>query len=180
MLRLGRRTRRIVRRHLPRRGTRRAIRPRICPDWRWAARRSGNESPAGRALRWPTMAKDRRILPRPQTFEAKLACVIGERCGNVHGEEHRRNLTDHVPSLPQMTIRRRMVILSERSESKDLSFASRHAYAESSSWRAEHPCGDCPSLILRGGVARAGSIFRCILDSSATSYPYLGARFPSG
>src|SRR5258708_39964053 len=45
---------------------------------------------------------DRRILPRPQTFETKLACVIGERCGNVHGEEHRRNLTDHGPSLPQM------------------------------------------------------------------------------
>ncbi len=54
---------------------------------------------------------DRRILPRPQTFETKLACVIGERCGNVHsrapvstgdGEEHRRNLTEHGPSLPQM------------------------------------------------------------------------------
>ena len=30
----------------------RAIRPRICPDWRWAGRRSGNESPAGRAPRW--------------------------------------------------------------------------------------------------------------------------------
>src|SRR2546422_11595115 len=47
---------------------------------------------------------DRRILPCPQTFEAKLACVIGERCENVDsrapvstgdGEEHRRNLTDH-------------------------------------------------------------------------------------
>src|SRR5229473_7474095 len=111
MLRLGRRTRHKVRRRLQRTGTRRAIRPRICPDWRWAARRSGNESPAGRAPRWPTMAKDRRILPRPQTFETKLACVIGERCGNVHsrapvstgdGEEHRRNLTEHGPSLPQM------------------------------------------------------------------------------
>jgi hypothetical protein len=54
---------------------------------------------------------DRRILPRPQTFEAELACVIGERCGNVDsrvpvstgdGEEHRRNLTDHWPSLPQV------------------------------------------------------------------------------
>src|SRR5882672_5193910 len=81
---------------------------------------------------------DRRILPCPQTFETKLACVIGERCGNVDsrapastgdsrapastgdsrapvstgdsrapvstgdGEEHRRNLTDHGPSLPQM------------------------------------------------------------------------------
>jgi hypothetical protein len=39
---------------------------------------------------------DRRILPRPQTFEAKLFFVIGERSGNVHGEEQRRNLTDHV------------------------------------------------------------------------------------
>ncbi len=54
---------------------------------------------------------DRRVLPRPQTCEAKLARVIGERCGNVDsrapvstgdGEEHRRNLTEHVPSLPQM------------------------------------------------------------------------------
>src|SRR6266849_10434786 len=88
---------------------RRAIRPGICPDWRWAAGRSGNESPAGRAPRWPTTAKDRRILPRPQTCEAKLACVIGERCGNVDsrapvstgdGEEHGRNLTEHGASLP--------------------------------------------------------------------------------
>jgi len=45
---------------------------------------------------------DRRILPRPQTCEAKLACVIGERCGNVPPEEHRRNLTEHGPTLPQM------------------------------------------------------------------------------
>src|SRR5882762_8886135 len=43
---------------------------------------------------------DRRILPRPQTCEAKLGCVIGECCGNVCGEEYRRNLTEHVPSLP--------------------------------------------------------------------------------
>src|SRR5438477_214402 len=42
---------------------------------------------------------DRRILPRPQTFEAKLVFVIGERSGNVYGEEQRYNLTDHVPSL---------------------------------------------------------------------------------
>src|SRR5437899_7238586 len=42
---------------------------------------------------------DRRILPRPQTFEAKLVFVIGERSGNVYGEEQRRNLTDHLPSL---------------------------------------------------------------------------------
>lgn len=27
---------------------------------------------------------DRRILPRPQTFEAKLGSVVGERSGNVH------------------------------------------------------------------------------------------------
>ncbi len=45
---------------------------------------------------------DGRILPRPQTCEAKLAGVIGERRGNVPGEEHRRNLTEHRPSLPQM------------------------------------------------------------------------------
>src|SRR5882762_10373314 len=56
------------------------------------------------------MQRDRRILPRPQTCEAKLACVIGERCGNVdsrapvstgNGEEHRHNLTEHRPSLTQ-------------------------------------------------------------------------------
>ena len=40
-LRLGRRTRHKVRQHLQRRGTRRAIRPRICPGWRWAARCTG-------------------------------------------------------------------------------------------------------------------------------------------
>jgi hypothetical protein len=38
---------------------------------------------------------DRRILPRPQTFEAKLVFVIGERSGNVRGEELRSDLTDH-------------------------------------------------------------------------------------
>ena len=32
---------------------------------------------------------DWRILPRPQTFEAKLACVIGERTRNVYSEEQR-------------------------------------------------------------------------------------------
>jgi hypothetical protein len=51
---------------------------------------------------------DRRILPRAQTCETKLACVIGERRGNVDsrapvstgdGEEHRRNLTERRPSL---------------------------------------------------------------------------------
>ncbi len=58
---------------------------------------------------------DRRILPRPQTCEAKLACVIGERCGNVHGEEHWRNLTDHrPPSLPQMASAARRVAATKR------------------------------------------------------------------
>ena len=32
-----------------------------------------------------------RILPRPQTFEAELFFVIGERGGNVHGEEQGRS-----------------------------------------------------------------------------------------
>src|SRR6266852_4506920 len=91
---------------------------------------------------------DRRILPRPQTFETELACVIGERCGNVHGEEHRRNLTEHGASLPQMAGRT--------------------------------PLRDCPSLISSGGVARAGSIFRRNLDSSAKSYSYPSARFLPG
>src|SRR5438309_7444574 len=48
------------------------------------------------------MGIDRRILPLPQTFEAKLVFVIGERSGNVYGEEQRYNLTDHVPSLLQI------------------------------------------------------------------------------
>jgi hypothetical protein len=48
---------------------------------------------------------DRRILLSAQTREAKLAGVIGECCGNVHGEEHRRNLTEHGPSLPQSGVR---------------------------------------------------------------------------
>jgi hypothetical protein len=38
---------------------------------------------------------DRRILPCPQTFEAKLVVVIGERPGNIGGEEMRCDLTDH-------------------------------------------------------------------------------------
>ena len=53
----------------------------------------------GRPKKSATM--DRRILPRPQTFEAKLVFVIGERRGNVYGEEYRHNLTDHLPSLLQ-------------------------------------------------------------------------------
>src|SRR5207249_6262360 len=84
-----------VRRHLRRTGTRRAVRPGICPDWLWAARRSGSESPVGRVPRWHRLADP----ATSQTFEAKLACVIGERSRNVYGEEQRRNLTDHVPSL---------------------------------------------------------------------------------
>jgi hypothetical protein len=53
--------------------------------------------------------------------------------------------------------------------------------------RVKHPCGDCPftlilegSLISSGGVARAGSIFLCVADSSATSWQYPGARFLPG
>src|SRR6266478_2863303 len=46
-----------------------------------------------------------------------------------------------------------------------------------SRWREEHPCGDCPSLISSGGVARAGSIFLYVVDSSATSWQYPCARF---
>src|SRR6266853_3492666 len=90
---------------------------------------------------------DRRILPRPQACEAKLACVIGERCGNVHGEEYGRDLTEHGESLPQM---------------------------------AELPCGDCASLISSGGVSRADSILLYVVDSSATSWQYPGARFLPG
>ena len=36
------------------------------------------------------------------------------------------------------------------------------------------------SLILRGGVPRAGSIFLYVVDSSATSWQYPGARFLPG
>src|SRR5579871_209589 len=46
---------------------------------------------------------DRRIKPRPQTFETKLFFVIGERSGDVHGEEQGRNLANHVPSLLQIS-----------------------------------------------------------------------------
>jgi len=42
---------------------------------------------------------NRRVLPRAQTLEAKLVLVIGESSGNVPGEEHGRNLTDHGRSL---------------------------------------------------------------------------------
>src|SRR6059058_551984 len=42
---------------------------------------------------------DRGILPRAQTGEAQLAGVIGERCGNVRGEEHGRNLAEHGESV---------------------------------------------------------------------------------
>ena len=117
--RLGRSTRHKVRRHLQRRGTRRAIRRHICPDWLWAARRNGNESPAGRAPRWRRPADPAKsrleagATKCPQRCETKLAGVIGERCGNVHsrapvstgdGEEHRRNLTEHGPSLPRKAV----------------------------------------------------------------------------
>jgi len=44
---------------------------------------------------------DWRILPHAHTFEAQLACVKGGRGGNVHGEEHRCNVTEHIASLPR-------------------------------------------------------------------------------
>ena len=44
---------------------------------------------------------DGRILPRPQALEAKLVFVIGERTGNVGGEELRCDLTDHGSSVRQ-------------------------------------------------------------------------------
>jgi hypothetical protein len=43
---------------------------------------------------------DRRILPRPQTFEAELVFVIGDRSGNIGGKELRCDLTDHGESVP--------------------------------------------------------------------------------
>src|SRR5260370_27231589 len=76
----------------------------------------------------------------------KLACVIGERCGNVDsrapvstgdGEEHRRDLAEHGPSLSQM--------------------------ADGA------PLRGLPELISSGGGAPAGALFLCILDSSAAS-----------
>jgi hypothetical protein len=42
---------------------------------------------------------NRRVLPRAQTREAKLSFVIGKGAGNVHGEEQRRDLTNHGASL---------------------------------------------------------------------------------
>jgi len=44
---------------------------------------------------------DRRILPRPQTCEAKLACVIGSVAGMSMVKNTGRDLTEHVPSLPE-------------------------------------------------------------------------------
>ena len=44
---------------------------------------------------------DRRVLPCPQTFEAELVLVIGDRTGNVRGEKLRCDLTDHAASVPQ-------------------------------------------------------------------------------
>jgi hypothetical protein len=38
---------------------------------------------------------DRRILPRPQTFEAELVFVIVECCGNIDREELRCDLADN-------------------------------------------------------------------------------------
>jgi hypothetical protein len=44
---------------------------------------------------------NRRVLSRAQTLKAKLILVIGKSVGNVYGEEQRRNLTNHGPSLLQ-------------------------------------------------------------------------------
>src|SRR6266576_6465775 len=43
----------------------------------------------------------RRVLPGAQTLEAKLSFVIGKGAGNIHGEEQRRDPTNHGASLPQ-------------------------------------------------------------------------------
>jgi hypothetical protein len=42
---------------------------------------------------------NRRVLPRAQTLEAKLRFLIGKGAGDVHGEEQRRDLTNHGASL---------------------------------------------------------------------------------
>src|SRR5712671_448846 len=41
----------------------------------------------------------RRVLPRAQTLEGKLSLVIDKGAGDVHGEEHRHDLTNHGASL---------------------------------------------------------------------------------
>jgi len=55
-------------------------------------------------------------LPFVGSSHEFIGAELGERCGNVHsrapvstgdGEEHRRNLTDHVPSLPPMALHHR-------------------------------------------------------------------------
>jgi hypothetical protein len=74
---------------------RRAVRPDICPDSLWAVPRAE----VNRVLVARYDCVDRRILPRPQALEAKLAFVIRERAGNVIGEELGRDLTDHGPSV---------------------------------------------------------------------------------
>src|SRR6516164_7438061 len=48
---------------------------------------------------------NRRVMPRAQALETKLISVIGKSAGNVHGEELRRDLTDHWPSLLQQSAR---------------------------------------------------------------------------
>src|SRR5947207_1075734 len=66
-------------------------RPSICKGEFWL----------GAAIRWEkTVANDGWRVARRRGIPCKLADVIGERCGKVHGEDHRRNLTDHSPSLP--------------------------------------------------------------------------------
>src|SRR5271170_5653981 len=56
---------------------------------------------------------DRWILPRPLTLEAKLVLVIGERAENVRGEEQRRDLTDHWPSVPRPFRDHRTILMAE-------------------------------------------------------------------
>src|SRR6516164_3645470 len=48
---------------------------------------------------------NRRVVPRAQALETKPISVIGKSAGNVHGEELRRDLTDHWPSLLQESAR---------------------------------------------------------------------------
>jgi len=48
---------------------------------------------------------NRRVMPRAQALETKLISVIGKSAGNVHGEELRRDLANHWPSLLQESAR---------------------------------------------------------------------------
>ncbi|MGI9072741.1 MAG: hypothetical protein ACR2JB_15850 [Bryobacteraceae bacterium] len=78
---------------------------------------------------------DRRMLPRSQTFEAKLLFVIRESGRDVRSEELRRNLTDHEPSLVQImpgqslscTSRKRILRTGDVAESIETFFNERLA-----------------------------------------------------